>query len=302
MSYMKQQFSISDLENFSSIKAHTIRIWEKRYNLFTPERNVNSLARTYNLEDLKKILNISYLNSLGYKISKIAALKEEEIQKTIIEQLQKEKSKDVVFNRFKISMMEFDKNMFNSIYDNLRETNTFEQVYVEYFMPFLIEIGFLWQTNVINSTHEHFISYLIIQKIRQETIKVEKDYETEKLFVLFLPDNELHEIALLFCNYYLNLNERNTLYLGQTTISEDIFILKEKFNSIVFVSNITHQFGDEAINNFVDGFYDKCVKDTENELLISHYNFEDVTLHNGKIKKFKNVKNLLEFIRDSNIV
>ena len=35
MSRVKNNFSIKDLENISGIKAHTIRIWEKRYELLS---------------------------------------------------------------------------------------------------------------------------------------------------------------------------------------------------------------------------------------------------------------------------
>lgn len=296
MTYIKQQFSITDLENFSNIKAHTIRIWEKRHELFTPDRHISSSARTYNLEDLKKILNIAYLNKIGYKISKIAALSELEIQKIITDDLDKTKSNQLVMNSLKIAMLEFDKNLFNSIFNDLQKKYSFVEIYVQFFMPFLIEIGYLWQSNSINSTHEHFISYIIIQKIKQETAKVEKNFDSETMYVLFLPENELHEISLIFCNYYLNLNQKNTLYLGQTIISNDIFVLNKKFDSICFISNISHQFGKENINQFISNFYERNLKNTNSELLISCFNFENTSDFDGKVKKFSNVKNMLDCV------
>ncbi len=71
-------FSIKDLENFSGIKAHTIRIWEKRYKVLEPDRT-DSNIRTYNETELKKILNVAYLNRNGLKISRIARLGEDEL-------------------------------------------------------------------------------------------------------------------------------------------------------------------------------------------------------------------------------
>lgn len=69
MNIIKDSFSIKDLENLSGIKAHTIRIWEKRYNLLTPDRTDTNI-RTYSIKSLQKLLNISLLYENGYKISK----------------------------------------------------------------------------------------------------------------------------------------------------------------------------------------------------------------------------------------
>ena len=71
-------YSIKDLERLSGIKAHTIRIWEKRYSLFSPQRTDTNI-RKYDDDDVKLILRIQDLQALGYKISKIVALSKEEI-------------------------------------------------------------------------------------------------------------------------------------------------------------------------------------------------------------------------------
>lgn len=296
MNYIKQNFSISDLENISGIKAHTIRIWEKRYQIFSPDRNTSSNARTYDMEDLKKVLNIVYLNKIGFKISKIAELSPLEIHSIILNDLEYDKTNTLIVNQFKIAMLNFDKSLFNEIYSKLVTNLSFKEIYVFYFIPFLIEIGYLWQTNVINSTHEHFISYLIIQKIKLETAKVENNFDSETMYVLFLPENELHEISLLFCNYYLNLHQKNTLYLGQTIITDDVLILKNKFEKICFVTNITHPFGKEHIENFINTFFKTNIEKTNNKLVISNQNFENIPIFENKILKFSNVKNMLDYL------
>jgi MerR family transcriptional regulator, light-induced transcriptional regulator len=296
MKYIKQSFSISDLENISSIKAHTLRIWEKRYQIFSPDRNHSSNARTYDMEDLKKVLNIAYLNKIGFKISKIAQLSQSEIQNIILNDLEYDKTDVLIINQFKIAMLEFDKALFNEIYTKLAISLSFKEIYVYYFMPFLVEIGYLWQVGIINSTHEHFISYLIIQKIKLETAKVENNIDSETIYILFLPENELHEIALLFCNYYLNLNQKNTLNLGQTIITEDILVLTNKFKKICFVTNITYPFGNEYIENYIKEFYEKNLKNKDNELVISNYNFENISIFENKVHQFSNVKNMLDYL------
>ena len=79
MDRVKTSFSIKNLEHLSGIKAHTIRIWEKRYNLFEPERTETNI-RLYNLDSLQKLLNVSMLYKNGFKISKIARMEVNEIK------------------------------------------------------------------------------------------------------------------------------------------------------------------------------------------------------------------------------
>ena len=78
MSYIKEDFTIKDLENISKIKAHTIRIWEKRFNLLAPKRT-NTNIRFYSHENLQKLLNVVLLYNNNFKISKIAKMCDEQL-------------------------------------------------------------------------------------------------------------------------------------------------------------------------------------------------------------------------------
>ncbi len=118
MNNIKVNFSIKDLENLTGIKAHTIRIWEKRYNLLSPNRTDTNI-RNYSLSSFQKLLNISYLNNNGIKISKIADLKEEEIPIKVREIASRSKVEDHAINAFKMSMINFDQVLFYNTYNNL---------------------------------------------------------------------------------------------------------------------------------------------------------------------------------------
>ena len=75
-------FTIKDIENLSGVKAHTIRIWEQRYNFLKPQRT-NTNIRYYSNDELKVILNIALLNKFGYKISHINRMDIEEIHRKL---------------------------------------------------------------------------------------------------------------------------------------------------------------------------------------------------------------------------
>jgi DNA-binding transcriptional MerR regulator len=203
MNNIKNTFSIKDLENLSGIKAHTIRIWEKRYNLLEPERTDTNI-RTYNLDNLQKLLNVSYLNNNGYKISKIATILNVNSPTIVKEIAQKKSIQNPAINDFKIAMLNFDPSKFYTTYISLSKEISFRDIFYKVFIPLLSEIGMLWQTNTINPAHEHFISTLIRQKIlvNTELIQAENKLPSSKTFVLYLPDNEIHELGLMFINSF----------------------------------------------------------------------------------------------------
>src|SRR5690606_41017589 len=130
---VKTQFGIKDLENLSNVKAHTLRIWEKRYNLLEPDRTDTNI-RKYNIENLKKLLNITYLYNAGYKISKIANLSPGQIQDLIKNNIQGFDS-EYMLNVFKSAMFEFDGELFDETLEKLSEKKSFREIFSEIFVP-----------------------------------------------------------------------------------------------------------------------------------------------------------------------
>jgi len=240
MDNMKSDFSIKDLENISGIKAHTIRIWEKRYKLLEPERTETNI-RHYGLRSLQKLLNVAFLNSNGIKISKIVKLSNEEVSAHVREIASRGNIEHHAINAFKMSMFHFDQVLFYKTYMNLLERYTFREIFYDIFIPLLNEMGLLWQTNTISPAHEHFISVHIKQKI---LLNIEKLQSLEpkpatRTFVLFLPENEIHDIGLLFVNYELRSRGYHTIFLGESIPMESLSDVLEFFNEITFISYFT---------------------------------------------------------------
>ena len=247
---IKQDFTIKDLENISGIKAHTIRIWEKRYNLLVPKRTKSNI-RFYTSGDLTKLLNIVLLNSNKFKISKIAEMSNEEITLQSRELAFNTAMDDEAINSFKLSMFQFDKVLFNNSYNTLLHKKTFREIFKDVFIPFLDHIGLLWHTETLMIAHEHFISNLIIQKIQSNTEKLQYNTnETNKTYVLFLPENEIHEIGLMYLNYELVLRGFHTVYLGQSLPLSNLNYFLESEREICFITSLTIQPYDDKIEDY----------------------------------------------------
>jgi DNA-binding transcriptional MerR regulator len=252
MNKIQDSFLIQDLEILSGVKAHTIRIWEKRYNLLNPIR-LNRNIRKYSLEDLQKLLNVSVLYNDGLKISKLSKLSDielcEEARKISLSSI----SSNFHVNSLIVSMYSFDTLSFNNSYSELIDKMSFEKVFVDVYIPLLNHIGVLWQTDAIKPAHEHFISNLIVEKIVLHSAKIEAvASEDDKTYILFLPEGELHSLGLLFLNYCLKIRGKKTLYIGGAPLSS-LEMLNEKFTDIVwicpFVIDKTLEEKDLFINN-----------------------------------------------------
>jgi DNA-binding transcriptional MerR regulator len=247
---IKQDFTIKDLENISGVKAHTIRIWEKRYNLLEPKRTKTNI-RFYTPGDLTKLLNIVLLNNNKFKISKIAEMSNEEITLQSRELAFNTAMDDEAINSFKLSMFQFDKVLFNNSYNTLLHKKTFREIFKDVFIPFLDHIGLLWHTETLMIAHEHFISNLIIQKIQSNTEKLQYNInETNKTYVLFLPENEIHEIGLMYLNYELVLRGFHTVYLGQSLPLSNLNYFLESERDICFITSLTIQPYDDKIEDY----------------------------------------------------
>lgn len=263
MNNIKSVFSIKDLENLSGIKAHTIRIWEKRYQVLEPMRTDTNI-RLYDLCSLQKLLNITFLHEYGYKISKIASYPESEIPKLVRQIISSKNSKNHAINAFKMAMMNYDQQLFFNTYNWLAEEKSFREIFHDVFLPLFEEIGLLWQTDTITPAHEHFISYLVRQKIvlNSEKLQVLNPTKTDKVFVLSLPLNEIHELGLMYIHYETLLAGYKSIYLGESMPIANLKDLKKHFSSIVYISCLTVKPDRDEVNNYIQEMVDELLDDS----------------------------------------
>lgn len=294
MNNIKSVFSVKDLENLSGIKAHTIRIWEKRYDLFSPNRDENNI-RSYDSEDLKRILNIAFLNNFGYKISKIAKLSEQEMV-LLTQQIYSEKTKaSFAVSNLKLAMFNFDAALFHKTYDEIELSKSFEEIFYEVFIPLLDEIGILWQTETLKPVHEHFISSLIRQKlftaIEQEQKK--SSFNTNEVFVLYLPMHEIHELGIMFVNYLLLKKQKHVIYLGESVPMGDLVEVTKYYNKITYVSYFTVQPEIEQLDSYFKEFKETILTRNHDKFFVLGKQVVDFESKIEGISTFSGIQNML---------
>tara|TARA_B110000263_G_C15283580_1_gene499598 strand:+ start:963 stop:1880 length:918 start_codon:yes stop_codon:yes gene_type:complete len=261
MNPIKNSFSIKNLENISGIKAHTIRIWEKRYAILSPNRSQTNIRR-YSLESLKKLLNITLLYKSGYKISKISTIPSEELETIVKAITLNSTAENVYVNLFKLSMISFDKTMFYKTFNKIISEHDFEFIYIKIFIPLMNDLGILWQTHSISISHEHFITNLIKQQlhVKTEILNKKSMFNKSKIkFILFLPENEFHELSILFLNYLILSHGFKTIFLGQSTPNKDLKTILNNDESMHFISFFTVRPNKEEIINYLIDFKEQIL-------------------------------------------
>jgi DNA-binding transcriptional MerR regulator len=291
------QYSIREIEYLSGVRAHTIRIWEQRYDLFQPQRTDTNI-RCYNDHDLKLILNIALLNKHGYKIGHIARMKEHEISQCIqsLDDTDCPKS-EIQINALAVAMIDLDEERFEKIISTAILQIGLENTMIQLIYPFLEKVGIMWMTGCINPAQEHFISNLIRQKI---IVAIDgqtyKPQAHSKQFLLFLPESEMHEISLLFLAYMLKARQHRVIYLGMSVplphVLETIQIRCPDYAYTILTSTLSKICLKEYIQKLAD-------KLPNGKVIVSGQRVNDLskTLPNNVIT-LKNICEIREFINN----
>lgn len=286
-------YSIKDLERISGVKAHTIRIWEKRYGIVEPKRT-DSNIRMYCDTEVKKLMNVSILLHHGYKISKLAGMDSNELAKKVIEVSMVSNGHDNQVDNLVMAMIEMDESKFEKILNLSIIKEGFENTVFKLLYPFFERIGILWQAGSINPAHEHFITNLVRQKVYVaiDSLPLVTSPDAGK-FILFLPEWDLHEMGLLVYDYLLKSRGFKVIYLGSNVPEEDVHslsdYLKPDYYLVVFSNSVEKEKLEAYINRLSERF-------TGSVIFITGY--QAANLECSLPSNVQVVNSALEFSRD----
>lgn len=257
--YTMNAFTIKDMENLSGIKAHTIRIWEQRYNFLKPQRT-NTNIRYYSNDELKTVLNIALLNKYGFKISHIDRMQPQEIRAKILSLGDAKAIQERIVNELVQEMVDLHIDNLEKILTTYISSRGVERTVTQIIFPFLEKIGILWQTGNINPAQEHLVTNVIRQKLVVAIETCITHLKSDKTILLFLPEGEHHELGLLFMYYMFKSRGMQTLYLGANVPVKDVaYVVNLKKPDIVFThltatsSNFNFEKFLTAINSQFEG-------------------------------------------------
>jgi DNA-binding transcriptional MerR regulator/methylmalonyl-CoA mutase cobalamin-binding subunit len=210
-------YSISDLERLTGVQTHTIRIWERRYNALVPMRSAGN-TRFYDDNQLRRLLNIVTLSKSGLKISHVCGLTEKEMNLLLEEEVTQSASPVEKFEYYISQLLSFglsyDEYQFDELISKAIAEFGLKDTYINIMYPMLVRLGLMWRSDNICPAQEHFMSNIIRHKISAASEQVVLKQETGATWVLFLPEEDDHDIGLLFANFLLKSAGHKVIYLG----------------------------------------------------------------------------------------
>lgn len=288
-------YSIKDLENLSGVKAHTLRIWEKRYGIICPARTETNI-RYYREQDLQKILNISLLNRHGIKISKIANLSNDELKAKVAEVVQVGSAFEDQLDSLMMAMFDLEEAKFNLILDHQIEVKGYEQTMEKVVYPLLDKLSMMWLAGSIKGVHENFVVNIIRKKTIVAIDKIKsKDFKPEARFLIYLPENESHELSLLFLHFILASSGFKVLNLGNNVSIYDVIDGYHIFKPTYIYSIFNDSFAESPLQPYLDELIKNC---PDSHLLISGFQTTSQKIKlPSKSKVFLSVSDVKEFLR-----
>jgi DNA-binding transcriptional MerR regulator len=227
-------FTIKDLENLSGIKAHTIRIWEQRYDFLKPGRTGSNI-RYYRNQEVKTVLNISLLTKYGYKISHINKMSDAELKNKVISLSDGDAREERLINELVACMIDLDIEPFEKLLDTFGLDEGIDKTIARIVSPFMHRTGLLWATGHIHPAREHLVSNVIRQKLMVGIEATMNHKHAGKTVLLFLPEGERHELGLLYVYYLLKFHGAGAIYLGADISLGDVeFVCRQKHPDFIY--------------------------------------------------------------------
>jgi DNA-binding transcriptional MerR regulator len=246
-----KQFSIKDLEHLTGVKAHTIRIWEQRYQVLEPQRTDTNI-RYYAGSELKHLINVATLVESGKRISKVAAMTREAVAQEAGNLNLADASAAGIAGQMKQSMLEYDERLFVDLSDRFAAEHGFERLFTEVYLPFLDQVGLLWLSDAICPAQEHFLSQLIRQQLYARLAAMPMVANPKRVLVHYLPEQETHELSLLFMHYLAKARGDHSLFLGSSVPFGDLAQFASHFPSVDFVTYCTVHPDGDRVRAYVD--------------------------------------------------
>ena len=247
-------YKISDLEKLSGVKAHTIRVWEQRYEILTPLRTETNI-RYYNDKQLRKFLNVVTLINAGNKISSIGKLSELDFNTRINKLLNSKNSElkeEIIINQLISSGLSYDEVSFEKAFSRAVLSFGLIGTYQKVLYPMLLKIGYLWTMSELTVSQEHFVTSLVKQKILTAIDSLTLPSKPLYQWVLFLPEGEIHEIGLLIASYALRKNGVKVIYLGKDVLKTDLFSAADSNSFTHFLFFVVKQNQGKVVNSYLN--------------------------------------------------
>ncbi|AMR29323.1 hypothetical protein A0257_20970 [Hymenobacter psoromatis] len=254
-----RQYSIRELAQYSGIKAHTIRTWELRYDLLQPRRTATNI-RYYDEQDLRRLLHVASLCGHGQRISRVMRLSEQERAQAVLALAATvPDNHEAQLNALTLAMLDLDEPLLHRLLTAAISQHGPESAMLQLVYPLLQRIGLAWQVGMPNVAQEHLVSQLVRQKLLAllDALPAAPPAGAPR-WLLFLPEGELHELALLFLVYALRTRGQQVLYLGQNLPLAAVAAACQSYRPAALLTVLTAGLLPEEVTHYAADLRQQC--------------------------------------------
>jgi MerR family transcriptional regulator, light-induced transcriptional regulator len=191
------------------VREATLRAWEGRYDLLTPERTESGF-RLYSRADELRVRSMQAHMARGLAPAQAAALAAAEPAVEIVAPA----APAALIDALVTAMKAFEATRFDQLLDGALARGAVPAIR-EVVLPLLVEIGRLWELAEITVGHEHFASHLIERRLL--TLAGGWEAQGGPLALLACPSGERHTLGLICFGLLLADHGWRIAYLGADT-------------------------------------------------------------------------------------
>lgn len=289
-------YSIKDLEKLSGVKAHTIRIWEKRYNLIQPKRTSTNI-RYYTDDDLGKLLNVCILYRKGYKISKIAEMDPQMLLNKVSTYSNLDLSFEDQLDALMLFILELDSFNFNKVLDQHISQAGLEETMKGIIYPLLDKLSLAWLAGSFTGIHESFVAQIIRSKVLHCTEDLEDIIDSRPIYVIYLPMGEEQELSLLFLHFLLKKNKCKVINLGTEVNLQDIILAINKCKPDYLFTILNEETTQMPLQTYITKITESL---GDSKLLVTGYQGVTAKINwPDNVVQLQNLEESLEYIKKS---
>ncbi len=228
-------YNIKMVSKLVGIPTVTIRAWEKRYEVVTPQRT-HSGHRLYSDQDIEDLLWLKkQIDENGLTISQaIKRLRQmrESLDKKVsiaVEQSAYQGYAEQIYQ----ALVNFRSDQANHLIDLVFSMFHYEEVFHKILAPILQKVGEDWERDEVNVTQEHYITNLLVNRFYQ-FFRIHPTNPMLPKVLAFCPSGEQHFVGLLLFTLYLRKHGVDVIFLGADTPVETLMpvIIEKKINVI----------------------------------------------------------------------
>lgn len=261
------EYSIGDLEKITGIKAHTIRIWERRYNLIEPQRTETNI-RFYCQNEMQKLLDVVLLYNHGYKISQLASMSQKEREEMMATLSEEDSVIELRKDCMIASVLEFNEEKFLTIFDNYENKFGLVVALKRFVWPFIESTSLLYVSGAFNLAHENFIQQIVKRRIQARIDQISLSECDRGQVLIFLPPGEDQILYSATMEYACRKAGYKTINLGENIGFEELQMIAENVKIDLVLTVLDTEFKEMAVVPFIQKL--KSVF-PEGQLIISGY-------------------------------